>query len=588
MYTQFFRLSREPFSISPDPRFLFMSHSHHEALAHLMYGANSGGGVVVLTGEIGAGKTTVCRCFLEQVPENCNVGYIFNPKLTVHELLRAICEEFHIAVPPGDAARPGAMAGNGVKDHIDALNRFLLEQHAQGRNNVLIIDEAQNLAVEVLEQLRLLTNLETNDRKLLQIILIGQPELRDILARPELEQLAQRVIARYHLGALTEQETASYIQHRLSTSGLSSNSPFQQPLMKQIQQLTRGVPRRINLLCDRALLGAYSMGKHEVDRDILRNAANELFAVQEPVAEKRGRSRLVTAATVLAGIAIVAGAGTWAARQGMLDNFNEFIRLPALALKAPSELLTPAPAAKPAARETQSAATPAESRTVAGQAAPAKPAAGAVADAAIPDRYASQEAGLRQLGAVWGVSLTKDAEDPCEAFKTSSLRCYRSEGGLAELRLLDRPALLTIRDGEGKSGFLLLTRLNGAEVTAGTGASAKVMTVAELTRQYRGGFITLWRMPPEFEKPVRTGDSGPHVDWISAQLAKIYGNPKPAEGQPFNENMAAQLRNFQSSQGLYVDGVAGAVTLMHLNRMAGINEPSLQQGMAAAGVKTGA
>jgi type II secretory pathway predicted ATPase ExeA len=286
MYTHFFRLNREPFSISPDPRFLFMSHSHHEALAHLMYGANSGGGVVVLTGEIGAGKTTVCRCFLEQVPENCNVGYIFNPKMTVHELLRAICEEFHIAVPQTEGGTVG------VKDHIDALNRFLLEQHAQGRNNVLIIDEAQNLAVEVLEQLRLLTNLETNDRKLLQIILIGQPELRDILARPDLEQLAQRVIARYHLGALTEQETASYIQHRLSTSGLSSTSPFQQPLMKQIQQLTRGVPRRINLLCDRALLGAYSMGKHEVDRDILRHAANELFATQEPAPERNGRGKL--------------------------------------------------------------------------------------------------------------------------------------------------------------------------------------------------------------------------------------------------------------------------------------------------------
>jgi general secretion pathway protein A len=586
MYTQFFRLSREPFSISPDPRFLFMSHSHHEALAHLMYGANSGGGVVVLTGEIGAGKTTVCRCFLEQVPENCNVGYIFNPKLTVHELLRAICEEFHIAVPPAEAARPGTMASNGVKDHIDALNRFLLEQHAQGRNNVLIIDEAQNLAVEVLEQLRLLTNLETNDRKLLQIILIGQPELRDILARPELEQLAQRVIARYHLGALTEQETASYIQHRLSTSGLSSNSPFQQPLMKQIQQLTRGVPRRINLLCDRALLGAYSMGKHEVDRDILRNAANELFAVQEPITEKRGRSRFVTMAAALAGIAIVAGAGTWAARQGMLDNVNEFIRLPAMASKAPSEGVASAPAAPRQAGPAKPAADSGAGGGGAGGAGAAS--AAAAADAALPDRYASQEAGLRQLGAVWGVSLPKDAEDPCEAFKTSSLRCYRSEGGLAELRLLDRPALLNLRDGEGKSSFLLLTRLNGSELTAGTGTSAKTMTVAELTRQYRGGFITLWRMPPEFEKPVRAGDSGPHVDWISAQLAKIYGNPKPAEGQPFNENMAAQLRNFQSSQGLHVDGVAGAVTLMHLNRMAGISEPSLQQGMATAGVKTGA
>ncbi|HJV52160.1 MAG TPA: AAA family ATPase, partial [Noviherbaspirillum sp.] len=181
MYIHFFRLARNPFSISPDPRFLFMSQHHHEALAHLIYGANSGGGVVVLTGEIGTGKTTVCRCFLEQVPADCNVAYIFNPKLTVAELLQAICEEFHIDVPQAGAGR------SGVKDYIDALNRYLLTAHAQGRNNVLIIDEAQNLSVDVLEQLRLLTNLETNERKLLQIILIGQPELREVLARPDLE-----------------------------------------------------------------------------------------------------------------------------------------------------------------------------------------------------------------------------------------------------------------------------------------------------------------------------------------------------------------------------------------------------------------
>jgi general secretion pathway protein A len=581
MYTHFFRLSREPFSISPDPRFLFMSHSHHEALAHLMYGANSGGGVVVLTGEIGAGKTTVCRCFLEQVPENCNVGYIFNPKMTVHELLRAICEEFHIAVPQAE------QGVTGVKDHIDALNRFLLEQHAQGRNNVLIIDEAQNLAVEVLEQLRLLTNLETNDRKLLQIILIGQPELRDILARPDLEQLAQRVIARYHLGALTEQETASYIQHRLSTSGLTSTSPFQQPLMKQIQQLTRGVPRRINLLCDRALLGAYSMGKHEVDRDILRNAANELFAAQEPAPEKEGRTKLI--AGVL-GVAMLAAAGTWAASQGMLD---QAIRLPALALqslKSSQGSQGSSGASAPAKNDPAAPATAPSSPAPSSAPALATPASAAGGKDA-PDRYASQEAGLRQLGALWGAELPKDAGDPCDAIRSSNLRCYRSEGGLAELRLLDRPALLNLRDSEGKPGFLLLTRMSGSEVTAGTGASAKTMSMAELTRQYRGGFVTVWRVPPEFEKPVRTGDSGAQVDWIAAQLARIYGSPAPAGGQAFNEKMTAQVKDFQLSQGLHVDGIAGAVTLMHLNRMAGVSEPTLQQGAggaAAAGTKAGA
>jgi len=190
MYMRFFGLKQKPFSIAPDPRYLFMSERHREALAHLLYGVQGGGGFVLLTGEIGAGKTTVCRCFLEQVPRQCNVAYIFNPKLTALELLQTICHEFGIAVPV-----PATGAAT-VKDHVDALNTFLLRTHAVGQNNVLIIDEAQNLSAEVLEQLRLLTNLETNERKLLQIVLIGQPELRGMVARPELEQLGQRVIAR--------------------------------------------------------------------------------------------------------------------------------------------------------------------------------------------------------------------------------------------------------------------------------------------------------------------------------------------------------------------------------------------------------
>jgi general secretion pathway protein A len=177
MYQQFFGLKREPFSIAPDPRYLFMSERHREALAHLLYGLRGGGGFVLLTGEIGAGKTTVCRCFLEQVPRRCNVAYIFNPKQTVEELLKSVCDEFRIP-----AERPRAAGTPTAKDHVDALNEFLLKTHAVGQNNVLIIDEAQMLSADVLEQLRLLTNLETNERKLLQIILIGQPELRDMLA----------------------------------------------------------------------------------------------------------------------------------------------------------------------------------------------------------------------------------------------------------------------------------------------------------------------------------------------------------------------------------------------------------------------
>ncbi|MET0383156.1 MAG: AAA family ATPase, partial [Burkholderiaceae bacterium] len=273
MYAPFFGLKQKPFSIAPDPRYLFMSERHREALAHLLYGVQGGGGFVLLTGEVGAGKTTVCRCFLEQIPTRCNVAYIFNPKLTVLELLATVCHEFGIPAPQPTAAG----AAPTVKDFVDALNQYLLRTHSVGQNNLLIIDEAQNLSADVLEQLRLLTNLETNERKLLQIVLIGQPELRDMLARPDLEQLAQRVIARFHLDALSQAETVNYISHRLAVSGLKGTLPFDNAALQRVHQIARGVPRRINLLCDRALLGGYAGGKTRIDRAIVDKAALEVF-----------------------------------------------------------------------------------------------------------------------------------------------------------------------------------------------------------------------------------------------------------------------------------------------------------------------
>ena len=284
MYADFFGLKHEPFSIAPDPRYLFLSERHREALAHLLYGLRAGGGFVVLTGEIGTGKTTVCRCCLEQVPRRCNVAYVFNPKLTVLELLGVITQEFGIPVEPKVPGSPT------VKDHLDPLNEYLLRTHAVGQNNVLIIDEAQNLSAEVLEQLRLLTNLETDSRKLLQIVLIGQPELRSMLARPDLEQLSQRVIARYHLGPLTEAETAHYIRHRLAVSGLGGPMPFDRDARQRVHQLAGGVPRRINLLCDRALLGAYALGRRRIDRALVEQAARE--AMGEDAVPPRGFERL--------------------------------------------------------------------------------------------------------------------------------------------------------------------------------------------------------------------------------------------------------------------------------------------------------
>ena len=325
MYAKFFGLRNEPFSIAPDPRYLFMSAQHREALAHLLYGLRGGGGFVLLTGEIGAGKTTVCRCFLERVPRRCNVAYIFNPKQTVEELLGSIREEFRI--PRDEGGAPSA------KQHVDAINDFLLRTHAVGQNNVLIIDEAQNLSADVLEQLRLLTNLETAERKLLQIILIGQPELRDMLARPGLEQLAQRIIARYHLPALDARETAHYIHHRLTVAGLTRAAPFDRDAVRRIHALSRGIPRRINLLCDRALLGAYASGRAIVDASIVERAAREVLLPRGPkrIRKRRASSHRWRLPAAVA-LGAVLGAGLFAAANWMFDAARD---APAGAASAP-------------------------------------------------------------------------------------------------------------------------------------------------------------------------------------------------------------------------------------------------------------
>eukprot|EP01137_Pigoraptor_chileana_P005597 Opistho-2@2899 len=482
MYAKFFGLQQEPFSIAPDPRYLFMSERHRDALAHLLYGVRGGGGFVLLTGEIGAGKTTVCRCFLEQIPKRCNVAYIFNPKLTVNELLRTICEEFHIGGVPAAGAQEQAT----VKSYLDPLNEFLLKTHAVGQNNVLIIDEAQNLAPEVLEQLRLLTNLETSERKLLQIVLIGQPELRDMLARPELEQLAQRVIARFHLQALSEAETVQYVRHRLGVAGLSGPLPFDGGALRRIHRLARGVPRRINLLCDRALLGAYAHGRSRVDRAIVDRAAAEVFDAGERPARRGGAWPLAAAG----GLAALAGVSVLATR-----------------LADPGVVAAPPPAL---VAKAASAAAPAASQAL--------PAAGPDASLSLAPSDAVQA--WRELTTLWRVTLSENEwADPCPALKRQQLHCFRSDDGLALLRLLGRPAVLSWRDEEtGQTLNLNLLGLQGQSATVGSAGRSQTVSLLALGRQWRGEFITLWRAPPGYQTRL---SAGPALDWLDQQLAHV-------------------------------------------------------------------
>jgi general secretion pathway protein A len=557
MYLSLFGLKHEPFSIAPDPRYLFMSERHREALAHLLYGVRGGGGFVLLTGEIGAGKTTVCRCFLEQIPKRVNVAYIFNPKLTVEELLRTICEEFHVSAP---ARGPGAAS---VKDYVDALNEFLLKTHAVGQNNVLVIDEAQNLSADVLEQLRLLTNLETSERKLLQIILIGQPELRDMLARPELEQLAQRVTARFHLGALTLKETVQYIRHRLAVAGMNRPTPFEREALQRIFEISRGVPRRINLLCDRALLGAYAQGQPRADRAIVDKAALEVFGRDERAAQRRPAQRRVAvfalgalAGAVLLGAALFAGENLWR-RQ-----------VATAAAPVPS---APAASALPAAAGASEAVPAASAPVVAAPvAAPLT-----LTPAELKTRFAAaprdERDAWRELASIWKLSL--GSGDPCAAALRQQVACFRSGGFTpAVLRQLDRPGIVTLHDEANRPVHALVTGLNALGATLRIDGVAVAVTLASFESLWRGDFATFWRTPPAY---VGGDANGPLAPWLAGQLAKARGEARFAGPVPDAVALKMQVQAFQATQALRVDGLAGPLTLMQLNRASGVDEPRL-------------
>lgn len=561
MYAKFFGLKQEPFSIAPDPRYLFMSEQHREALAHLLYGVEGGGGFLMLTGEIGAGKTTVCRCFLEQIPRRCNVAYIFNPKLTVIELLRSICDEFRIPYQLLDPHAPT------VKEFLDPLNEFLLKTHSVGQNNVLVIDEAQNLSAEVLEQLRLLTNLETNERKLLQIILIGQPELRDMLARPELEQLAQRVIARFHLKALSEAETVRYIRHRLGVAGMTRSKPFDKEALHRIHQLSGGVPRRINLLCDRALLGAYGSGTAVVDKDIVAKAAAEVFDREEREAPRRrviNRAALVggglLAGAALAGLVVwIHGAGTPAATASTLASAR-----PASApAGSASAVAVPASAVAPVV---SASAVPAP---VANDAGPQANGASAA--------LRSEKEAWRELAPLWKLPATEG--DVCQAAQRVQVHCFRSgNGGLALIRQLNRPGVLTLRDENDQPMYALLTGLSDTRATLKAGNVTQTVPLTALARMWRGDFATFWRAPEGYAANTLTdGSSGRVVDRLAVQLATAHGSAAPQGPQQFGPAMKAQVHSFQTAQGLKADGIAGPTTFMLLNRATGVDEPRLAQ-----------
>lgn len=541
MYQQYFGLAEAPFSIAPAPRYLYMSQRHQEALAHLLYGVNSGGGFVLLTGEVGAGKTTVCRCLLEQIPEACDVAYIFNPKLTVEELLSTICSEFGIVCPAGNAS---------IKVFVDCINAHLLDAHARGRHAVLIIDEAQNLSADVLEQMRLLTNLETNERKLLQIILIGQPELATLLERPELKQLAQRIVARYHLGPLTRGEVAAYVRHRLDIAGCQ-RPLFPPALTRQLHRISGGVPRIINLLCDRALLGTYVQGKERVTRATLAQAAREVLLTPARQRHHQQRIQLVLG-LVVAAIAVTLAWSFWPGIAA-LDN--------ASAIK--SSDTTPSPPPLTASVPTKAALT----------AAPMPIAAPAEADAETLANAA--------LFHAWGARY--DAGDVCQQAEAQGLLCRNARGSLIELRQLNWPAALTLIDEQGRTFVATLLALDKRKANLVVGSRHIEVDLGTLATQWNGEYHLLWRPPAVVNTTLRPEDDGPAIVWLRENLTKIdgetSGNAAPARYDPA---LVQRVRQFQQTRGLNADGSVGAQTLMHLSAASDATSPRL---LSAAGAQ---
>ncbi|HVR82239.1 MAG TPA: AAA family ATPase [Luteimonas sp.] len=527
MYREHYGLKEPPFSITPDPRFVFLSERHRDALAHLLFGIGQGGGggFVQLTGEVGTGKTTLCRLLLEQIPENSRVALVLNPRLTPMELLETICEELHLDIE----GRRGS-----VKALVDTLNAYLLEAYAQGLCVVLVIDEAQNLSIDALEQVRLLTNLETDTQKLLQIILLGQPELRELLARDDLRQLAQRITARFHLTPLDGAETERYLRHRYAIAG-GVHLPFTKDAIRRLHAHSGGVPRLLNVLAERSLLAGYARDETTLDARLVDLAAREALP---PATRRRQFSKWAFVALPVVALALLA----------------------AVALhRAPSQVATAAPVMK---------------RTAAATSVKPKPnAATPVLDAdALTRRIAAVGASpspvWQALLALWQLP-TDDADAAiaaqCTPVLAPGVYCLRGRGGFDKLSAIGRPVLLHLHAGDRDAWALLLgsdalrARLRFADGVVDTDRLA-------LQRTWNGDYATLWRAAPALELPLAPGSSGPAAAWVRARVSPdaAAGDAAVIDASMIDAALLQDVRRFQITHGLAADGVIGRETLFAL------------------------
>lgn len=530
MYLDFYGLREAPFSITPDPRFVFLSERHRDALAHLLYGIGQGGGggFVQLTGEVGTGKTTLCRLLLEQLPEQVQVALVLNPRLTPLELLQAIAEELKIDI---------AGRGDSLKALVDALNAHLLDAYARGLRVVLIVDEAQNLSPESLEQIRLLTNLETPTQKLLQIILLGQPELRAIVARPELRQLAQRITARYHLTPLDADETEAYLRHRLAVAG-NTRFPFTRLAIRRVHQHSGGVPRLINSITDRALMAGYAHEQSQIGERLVDRAAAEVLA--SPLR----RWRLPRQGWLALGLLGAIATGLWA--------WPNLRPAPSLPPDAPSAQSPPGDIAGQMAGQNAAPATPA-------------PALDAL-EPLVSAGHATREAAFTRLLALWKLRASQadlSVAIRCPATISPGIHCLRGSGNLAKLQALGRPVAVRLHVA-GTDAWAVLLGMDAERVRLALAGQTVNADRQAFEQQWLGEYFALWRAPSFLSgTTLRRGDHGPGVEWLRQRLASGgYAQPDMTGPALFDAGIEAGVRALQSATGLSPDGIVGPETML--------------------------
>jgi len=547
LYKEYFNFSELPFSIAPDPYFLYLSARHQEGLAHLLYGIENGGGFVVLTGEVGTGKTTLCHSLLEQLPEGVDIALILNPKLNSLELLANICDELGIPYDPGKA---------GLKEFTDLLNRYLLDAHALGRRTVLMIDEAQNLSLDVLEQIRLLTNLETSKTKLLQIVLVGQPELKNLLNRKELRQLNQRVTARYHLEALTLEETRNYIRHRLTVSGGDSGI-FRDNAIRRIYRISKGIPRLINILCDRALLGAFATGVKSITPAMVNKAAQEALDLGP---KRRAQIWLV----VVMGILVVAGVFAFNFIYPLVVDANR--RTATVDHKAENE--------RALARQTRPAKQVVAQALKSTVLLPLKSVQGAAASKVenfqelIADPELTVTSALGQILALWGQTVPKGQKVDCEELAKRGFRCLIGRGSLKELLGYDRPAILEFTRENGRKRHALLVGMDhGYPVLRSSRGLDSTYRLEDMLNYWQGYYMILWKTPlTGGMNGIYPGQSSPNVLWLREQLGRIDGEDSREVAKPqfFDWQLVNRVKKFQRDHHLVQDGIVGPKTIIYL------------------------